>query len=259
MMDSLDPANPPLTIMPGSERSTVWPFWRTTLWGLFIFVAMFAGQMVVIVYLVLKHGGPFDAAVITRVVGGGVTMSLSVITGLPAVLAALWLATRGTGTRFNEYLALRHPSWKRMLLGAIGLAVLVFGWDLLSTSTGREVQPGFMGDVLKSAQADNALWLLIVAFCVAAPITEELFARGFLYRGWSDSLLGPVGAILLSSVVWTAMHLQYDWYFFGEIFCIGVWLGFLRWRFRSTWLTIVVHGLNNLAAVLQSMYLAGQG
>jgi CAAX protease family protein len=259
MMDSLDPANPPLTLMPASERSTGWPFWRTTLWGLFVFAAMFAGQMAVIVYLLLREGGSFDAASATRIVSGGTTLALSVMTGLPAVVVALWLAIRGTGTPFFDYLALRRPDWKHVLLGAAGLAVLVVGWDLLSKLTGREVQPGFMGDVLKSARADGALWLLIVAFCVAAPITEELFARGFLYRGWSDSFLGPVGAILLSSAAWTALHLQYDWYFFGEIFCIGVWLGFLRWRFRSTWLTIVVHGLNNLAAVLQSIYLAGQG
>ena len=47
-----------------------------------------------------------------------------------------------------------------------------------------------MGDVLKSAQADGALWLLVIAFCVAAPMSEEIFARGFLYRGWSESRLG---------------------------------------------------------------------
>jgi membrane protease YdiL (CAAX protease family) len=218
---------------------------------------MFAGQMAVIVYLLLREGGSFDAVTATRIVSGGTTLSLSVITGLPAVAVALWLAIRGTGTSFSDYLALRGPNWKHVLLGALGLAVIVIGWDVLSRSTGREVQPGFMGDVLKSAQADGALWLLVVAFCVAAPITEELFARGFLYRGWSESVLRPVGAIVLSSAAWTALHLQYDWYFFGEIFCIGVWLGFLRWRFQSTWLTIVVHGLNNLAAVAQSIYLAG--
>ena len=181
------------------------------------------------------------------------------ITGLPAVAAALWLAIRFTGTSFADYLALRGPNWKHVLLGALGLAIIVIGWDVLSRITGREVQPGFMGDVLKTAQADGALWLLLIAFCVAAPITEELFARGFLYRGWSESFLGPVGAILLSSAAWTALHLQYDWYFFGEIFCIGVWLGVMRWRYQSTWLTIIVHGLNNLAAVAQSLYIAGQG
>ncbi len=66
------------------------------------------------------------------------------------------------------------------------MIVLVMGWDMVSRLTGREVTPGFMGDVLRSASADGALWLLVLAFCVAAPITEEFFARGFLYRGWSE-------------------------------------------------------------------------
>jgi len=42
------------------------------------------------------------------------------------------------------------------------------------------------------------------------------------------------------------------------VFCIGLWLGYLRYRFNSTWLTIVIHGLNNLGAVVQTMWLAGK-
>ena len=122
---------------------------------------------------------------------------------------------------------------------------------------GREIEPGFMMEVLKSAQADGALWLLVIAFCIGAPITEEIFVRGFLYRGWSKSFLRPVGAIVLSSLVWTAMHLQYDLYFLSEVFSIGLLLGYLRYRSNSTWLTVVIHGLNNLAATLQSIWLAG--
>ena len=114
-----------------------------------------------------------------------------------------------------------------------------------------------MGEVLQSARADGALWLLVIAFCIAAPVSEELFSRGFLYRGWSETFLGVPGAILLSSIVWTALHLQYDWFFFGEVFSIGLLLGFLRYRFKSTWLTIFVHALNNLAAVIQTIMLAG--
>ncbi len=169
----------------------------------------------------------------------------------------LWIAIRVSRTPFTDYLALRWTSWSNLLIGIGALFVLVMGWDLLSRATGREVAPGFMTDVLKSASADGALWLLVLAFCVAAPISEELFARGFLYRGWSQSFLGVPGAILLSSLVWTSLHLQYDWFFFGEVFSIGLLLGYLRYRCQSTWLTIVVHGLNNLAATLQSMWLAG--
>jgi uncharacterized protein len=259
LMDSLDPASPaalaPVVAIPRPPR--IWKFWGTTLWGLFVFAAMFVGQISVAGWLVLQQKGPIDLASLKDVLGGGLTISLSVIMGLPAVLAALWLAIRLSRTPFTDYLALRGTTWTNLLIGIGALVVLVLGWHQLSRATGRDATPGFMIDVLKSARADGVLWLLVIAFCVAAPITEELFARGFLYRGWSESFLGPIGAILLSSAVWTALHLQYDWYFFGEVFSIGLLLGYLRYRFNSIWLTIVLHGLNNLAAVVQTILLAG--
>jgi hypothetical protein len=259
MMDSLSSeiAAAPAAVSAVSRPLRIWKFWGTALWGLLIFAAMFAGQMAVVAWFVLQRGGPIDMAAAIHVVGGGLTISLSVITGLPAVLAALWLAIRPSRTPFADYLALRGTSWVHFLIGAVGLGVLVMGWDLLSRATGREVTPGFMGEVLQSARADGALWLLVIAFCIAAPVSEELFARGFLYRGWSESFLRPAGAILLSSLVWTSLHLQYDWFFFGEVFSIGLLLGYLRYRFHSTWLTIFVHGLNNLAAVVQTLAIAG--
>jgi uncharacterized protein len=258
-MDSLNSEVPSVVVpvVPIQPPPKIWKFWGTALWGLFVFAAMFVGQLAVVAWFVLRREGPIDLAAAIHVVGNGLTISLSVITGLPAVVGALWIAIRITRTPFADYLALRLPSWSNLVIGVVGLFVLVMGWDMLSRAVGREVEPGFMGDVLKSARADGALWLLVIAFCVAAPITEEFFARGFLYRGWSESVLGPVGAILLSSLVWTVLHLQYDWYFLGEVFSIGLWLGYLRYRSGSTWLTIFAHGLNNFAAVVQTILLAG--
>ena len=260
LMDTLNLEGPaaatPVILPPRPPR--IWKFWGTALWGLFIFAAMFVGQIAVVAWFVLRREGPIVIAAAIHVVGGGLTISLSVIMGLPAVLAALWIAIRTSRTPFADYLALRGTSWINFLIGAVALGVLVMGWDVVSRASGREVAPGFMVDVLKSARADGALWLLVIAFVVAAPVSEELFARGFLYRGWSESKLGPAGAVLLSSVVWTALHLQYNWFFFGEVFSIGLLLGYLRYRSNSTWLTIFLHGLNNLAAVVQSIWLAGQ-
>jgi uncharacterized protein len=255
-MDSLTPENP-VTITRPQPPPRIWKFWGTALWGLFVFGGMFIGQIAVIAYFVLVQGGPIDVAAATRVVGGGLTISLSVVMGVPAVILALWIAIRPTRTPFADYLALRGTSWKMLLIGIAAMVVLVMGWDLVSRALGREVQPGFMGEVLKSAQADGSVWLLVIAFCIAAPMSEELLARGFLYRGWSESFLRVPGAILLSSLAWTALHLQYDWFFFGEIFTIGLLLGYLRYRSGSLWLTIVLHGLNNLAATVQTMWLAG--
>ena len=115
-----------------------------------------------------------------------------------------------------------------------------------------------MGEVLKR-RAQNALWLLVLSFCAAAPLTEELMTRGFLYRGWSESLLRPLGAIIVSSLVWTCMHLQYDAFFLAQVLSIGLLFGWLRYACGSTWVTIVLHGLNNLAATLQTMYLLNNG
>ena len=255
-MDSLNPESPAI-VTSAPRPPKVWKFWGTALWGLFVFAAMFAGQIAVVAFFMVWQGGPIDVATMIHVVSRGLTISLSVIMGLPAVVLALWIAIRPTGTPMADYLVLRWPSWKSLLLGIAALIALVAAWELLSRALGREVQPGFMGDVLKSAQADGAVWLLLVAFAIGAPVSEELFARGFLYRGWSESSLRVPGAILLSSLAWTALHLQYDWFFFGEIFSIGLLFGYLRYRTNSTWLTIVLHGLNNLAATVQSIWLAG--
>jgi membrane protease YdiL (CAAX protease family) len=253
------PAAPGLTPAIRTQRlPRIWKFWGTALWGLFIFAAMFVGQIGVVAWFILRRGGPIDIAAAVHVVGGGLTISLSVIMGLPALLAALWIAIRISRTPFADYLALRWPSWTDLAIGIVALIVLVMGWDLLSRAAGRENAPGFMGEVLNSARADGSLWLLVIAFVVAAPISEEFFARGFLYRGWSESFLGPPGAIMLSSLVWTALHLQYDWLILGEVFSIGLLLGSLRYRFNSTWLTVIVHGLNNLGVVIQIMLIAGQ-
>jgi membrane protease YdiL (CAAX protease family) len=259
VMDSLNPEYPPVTMVLAPQRRRIWKFWGTALWGLVGFAAMSLGQIAVVVVFVLLRGEPIGfGEAIKAVAGSGLALSLSVVAGLPATLAALWPAIRLTSTPIAEYLALRWPSWKEFLIGAVGLVVLVMGWEFLSRVTGRASSPDFMVDVMKSAQSDGALWLLILGFSVAAPVSEEFLARGFLYYGWSETFLKVPGAICLSSLVWTALHLQYyDWFSFSEVFSLGLWLGYLRYRSQSTWLTIVLHGLNNLAAVAQSVYLAG--
>ena len=258
-MDSLNPESPIATEPAVTSSPRVWKFWGTAFWGFVVFAAMFIGQLAVVGWFLYRQGGTIDQEsfgdAVRHVVGHGLTISLSVITGLPAVVAALWIAIRIKGARFADYLGLRSFSWVNLAIGVVALFVLVMGWDAVSRATGREVEPGFMGDVLKTARADGALWILVIAFCVAAPITEEFFARGFLYRGWSESFLRVPGAIVLSSLVWTGLHLQYNWYFLGEVFSIGLLLGYLRYRSNSTWLTIILHGLNNLGAVVQTILL----
>ena len=218
---------------------------------------LFVGQLAVVAWFVFRQEGPFDLADAIRVVGGGLTISLSVIMGLPAALGAIWLATASVAHAVcrisRAALAVVAPARDRHRRAGragrkLGPAVARAGAGGRARLHGRRAEIG---------AADGAVWLLVIAFCVAAPVSEEFFARGFLYRGWSESFLKVPGAILLSSLVWTGLHLQYDWFFFGQVFSIGLLFGWLRYRSNSTWLTVVLHGLNNFAATLQSIWLAG--
>ncbi|MET4041355.1 membrane protease YdiL (CAAX protease family) [Bradyrhizobium sp. RT6a] len=255
LMDSLNPDHPPLTATPAHEATRVWKFWGTAIWGVVIFAAMFVGQIGAIVLLAVQRGLPMDLASLQLVGGEPQALALSVILGLPATLAAVWLAIRIKKTSFVDYLALHWPSWKQLLFGAVGLILIVVAWETMSRSLGREATPGFMTDLLKSGRDKGAAFFLLFAFSVAAPMSEEILARGFLYRGWSASFLRVPGAIILSSLLWTVVHLQYDLYFLAEVFSIGLWFGYMRYRSNSLWLTIVLHALNNLTAVVLTMWL----
>ena len=73
-MDSLNPERSPVAMTLAGRRPLVWKFWGTALWGLFIFAAMFAGQIAIVAWLVLRQGGPIDVATVVHVVGGGITI-----------------------------------------------------------------------------------------------------------------------------------------------------------------------------------------
>ncbi|MGJ5179474.1 CPBP family intramembrane glutamic endopeptidase [Bradyrhizobium oligotrophicum] len=262
VVDSLDPANPPQQVAPAQRELRTLGFWRTALWGFVIIAAFFIGQLTPIVYFLLQHHDALDSpaqfqAALIQIASRSLTVSLSAIMGVPGMLIPAYFAVRHTRTPFADYMGLRWTTWKNVAFGVVGMVVILGCWEVVAQLTGRgETSSSFMTDILKTAQGDGVVWLLVIAFCVAAPISEELLARGFLYRGWSDSFLRVPGAIVLSSLLWTMLHLQYDWFALLNVFSLGAWFGYLRYRTHSTLLTIVLHGLNNLAATVQTMWLA---
>src|SRR5260370_17964571 len=117
-MDSLNSecaaALTPVVRTPPPPR--IWKFWGTALWGLFIFAVLSVGQLAVVAWFVLRQDGPFDIAAAIQVVGGGLTISLSVMMGLPAVLAALSIATRWPPPPLTAFLPLPWPPCTTSLL-----------------------------------------------------------------------------------------------------------------------------------------------
>ena len=238
---------PPLPVLPRQPRT--WYFLGSMVIGLLAYAALNLAHMLVIFVAIVQNGDLSMTEVqLHELVTRGGNVAAGAIVACPAVLAVLWAATRIARQRFKEYLALNWPRRDELVHGlAISLAFLL-GWLLLSYLTGHPT-PAFVIDSYRTAQADGLLWLLLIGFCVAAPVTEEFVVRGLMYRGWSQSFLGPVGAIVLSSALWALIHTQYSWYYVCQIFLVGLIFGHLRRRSGSTWLAVIAHGFFNLAVL----------
>jgi membrane protease YdiL (CAAX protease family) len=250
-MSSTEIATPPL--LPVVQRPPrTWYFLGSTIAVLIAYAALNLGHMIAIIAMVIQHGDPsISPSKLQELAKSGLTTATGAIIACPLVLAVLWVTIRIARRRFAEYLALNLPSRAELLRAlAISLAFLL-AWDLLSYLTGH-APPAFAIESYRTAREAGLLWLLLFGFCIAAPITEEFAVRGFLFRGWSQSFLGPIGAIVASSAIWAIIHFQYDWYFVCGIFCVGLIFGYLRYRSHSTWLTVATHAFFNLAGMVQT-------
>ena len=76
--------------------------------------------------------------------------------------------------------------------------------------------------------------------------------RGFLFKGLLYSKAGPVGAVVLSSLIWSALHMQYDLYGMATIFAGGLLLGLARLKSNSIYVPIVMHALWSLIATIET-------
>jgi membrane protease YdiL (CAAX protease family) len=92
------------------------------------------------------------------------------------------------------------------------------------------------------------LWLALVIF---TPALEETFFRGFLFEGFRQSRIGVIGAIGLTTLIWAALHVQYDIYGMFIIFIMGILLGIARFKTGSLWSSLLMHAFFNFVATLQ--------
>jgi uncharacterized protein len=240
-----------------------WGFWTTAAWGVAAFAAWLATQMVAVAILLAWWDlGSADFGTIRETLDRGSVVAVVVLASTPTFLAVVALAVRLARASWADYLALISPDRRDLMLALACLVVLLPLLDLVTWLSGRDILHPFMvHNYLTAREAGPwALFGLACAIVIAAPLTEEIAFRGFLYRGWAASALAPAGTITLTSAIWTAMHIQYETFFLVQIFGLGLVFGWLRWRSGSTLLTIILHVLVNFTALLQTaLVLAWRG
>lgn len=187
----------------------------------------------------------------------GSAIALSLLVGNPVQVITLALAARMTGEDMLKYFALNVPRWRDVIIAVAGLAIVILVGDVLTAVSGRDLVPPFQLQIHRSAEAEGSLISLWLALIVVAPIGEELLFRGFLFRGFVREPRDALPGILAIALIWSLLHIQYDWFGASLVFGIGVLFGYVRLYSGSTTLVILLHMLLNLESVVETVVVLG--
>ena len=112
---------------------------------------------------------------------------------------------------FSDYLALEWPPTRDVIIGVGLLIALIAAGDAALYLGGRPLVTPFQQQSYATAAAEGWLVPMLAAAILVAPVSEELMFRGFLFRGWARSDRSTWPAIVVISLLWAALHVQYDW------------------------------------------------
>ena len=224
-----------------------WGPWETIGWTLLCIVLMFGAQLAVLIMFVIFRIVTTASPRFDDLVTNGNMIALATLLSTSVLVGLIALLIRIRRYPLRDYLALYWPPARSVLVSMAGLAVLLIATDLSSYLLGRPLVPTFMVDIYRFS------WLpaLLLAVVVLAPIGEETLFRGFLYTGIAASRAGPVVAIIVSSLAFALLHVQYDWYGIVAVAATGLFLGVVRYRSGSLLLTMLLHAVGNLVATLE--------
>jgi len=226
----------------------IWGYWATLGWA---FLAFVVGQFVSLVLLLWLRIGDLNSLLATPF--DGISVTLFIVIANPLMIAVIGLAVWLAGARQADYLALRMPRAGFVTVAIFSLVGLIAIGDALLYVSGRALVSPFQLQSYSTAAAAGWLPALLVAAIIVAPAGEEILFRGFLFRGWARTDRSAWPAILAISMLWAALHVQYDWAGVLQIFVIGLFLGWIRWRSGSTMLTFLLHALFNLEGTLETV------
>jgi CAAX protease family protein len=231
--------------------ATRWGFWATLGFSVVIATLYTLAQGLAIgVMADVQSGlgsGINQEELVESVVSNGFYLSVGVIVSAwvgSLVIAAFVLLRKGISLK--EYLAIKKMPFKVYASWLLLSLIFLFAWQGVSLVW----EPPNTDWMIKTYQTAEYLPLFWFALVVAAPLIEELFFRGFLFEGLRDSWMGSVGAVLVTSIAWAAIHVQYEMFQIAIIGTLGILLGIAKVKTRSLYIPIAMHSFNNLIATV---------
>jgi uncharacterized protein len=233
------------------ESTTIekpWGYVATLLWAVLVFVL---AQAAGVAALYWWYSG--DLSAVAAHPYGGIVIALVTLVTNPIEIALLVAIAALARWNPAAYLGVVLPRREHLRPALIGLVVLIVGGDAIMWLLGQEFVPSFQVVAYETARAAGWLLALAIATVVAAPIGEEIFFRGFLFRGWVRSPRSAAFAIPIISAIFASLHVQYNIFGMLQILVVGLFFGWLRWRSGSTVLTMFCHAALNLESSLETV------
>lgn len=244
-----------------TPKKGVWPFWPTIGFGAIIFTGWLIIQTLVTMPFLINeiiNSNVSDYANIAKnLIQNSFYVALVTMISAPVGmgLIILFVKLRGNIT-LKEYLGLR-PFKKITFLVLLIILIAFFVLNIYLEKLLPQLQNA---DSTIGSYTGSGLILFGIAAVIFAPIFEESFFRGFLFTGISQSKIGALGAVALTSISFAILHLQYGPAGILVIWLLAVFLGVARLVTNSLLATIIFHALWNLGAVVQIiLYLNGIG
>jgi len=231
-----------------------WGGTATLLFGMGIACVFLVIQIIVIGIFTGLEASSQQAADVEKIVDGlinnGFVLSIgSVATTFVCVPLIFLIIKLKHGVTIRDYLGIRFIKIKAFFPWAAMIVLFLICYDLFTHAIGRPIVPEFMITAYKTAKVQPLFWTALI---VMAPISEEIFFRGFLFKGFQSTFLKTTGTVLLTSLLWAVIHTQYDYYDITAIFIMGVILGVARIKSKSILTTIYLHGFMNLVATIET-------
>jgi len=231
-----------------------WDFIGTVLWGVVIGVLMAIGQILPIYFYALLM---MDEGVGLSILRGYMNLleqdafllSLSAIgSTIFTVPLVLLIAKFKKDTTIKEYFGFNAISFKSLVFWSLMVVLFLILEGLVMKVLDVPETPNFMLSITYPSELSK--WLLLIGVAFFAPILEEVIFRGFLFKGFSQSFLGVIGSVVLTSLIWAFIHFQYELVYLIFIFFTGLLLGYARIKSNSLFVPIVMHIVFNFIAVV---------
>ena len=177
-------------------------------------------------------------------------MHLGVISTTSSIFSSIILVIfiRLKNRDIREYLNLYFPTLHTTILFLLISFFVMSLMEYFSNLYPSIFDTDFVIESYRQAKSLPVFYLGVVFF---GPIFEEFLFRGFLFKGLQKSIVGGHGAVFVSAILFSIVHVQYGIYILLFMMLpIAILLGYARLKSGSLLLPILIHMINNLATCL---------